>query len=129
MKKTLIASLAISASLTAAPALADGNAEAGAALFKGKCHVCHNIGPDAKNKIGPELNGIFGKEIGSNPDFKYSKAFLDKKSEGVVWNEDTLDEWLTKPRDFIKGTKMGYPGDKDEHEREDIIAYIKSFSN
>lgn len=127
MRKMLIATLAVSASLIAAPALADGNADAGAKVFK-KCHACHDIGPGAKNKVGPDLNGIVGKEIGSNPDFKYSKAFLEKKSEGVVWNDDTLDQWLTKPRDFIKGTKMGFAGLKDQQERADVIAYLKSFS-
>jgi cytochrome c len=127
MNKTLVATLALTASLAAAPALADGNAEAGATIFK-KCHACHDIGPNAKNKVGPELNGIYGKEIGSNPDYKYSKAFLEKKAEGTVWNDETLDEWLTKPRDFIKGTKMGFAGLKDKQQRDDVIAYIKSFS-
>jgi cytochrome c len=129
MKISLFAFLAISASLLSMPALADGDASAGANLFKKKCHVCHSIGPDAKNKVGPELNGIIGKEIGSNPEFKYSKALLEKKSEGVVWNAETLDQWLEKPRDFIKGTKMGYAGDKNAQERQDIIAYVETFSD
>ncbi len=128
MRKTLIVTFALSATLIALPALADGDVDAGAKVFK-KCHACHSIGPDAKNKVGPELNGIYEKEIGSNPDFKYSKAFLEKKSEGVVWDEEALDQWLEKPSAFIKGTKMGFPGLKDEQEREDVIAYIKSFAD
>jgi len=128
MRKTLITTLSVAASLITVPAFAGGNVDDGAKVFK-KCRACHSIGPDAKNKVGPELNGIYEKEIGSNPDFKYSKALLEKKSEGVVWDDDALNQWLEKPSAFIKGTKMGFPGLKDEQEREDVIAYIKSFTN
>jgi len=109
------------------PAFA-GEAEvaAGEKVFK-KCKSCHAVGEGAKNKVGPLLNGIVGNEIASVEDFKYSKAFLAKKEEGLVWTEEMLDVYLTKPKKFIPGTKMSYSGLKKETQRADIIAYLSTF--
>ena len=82
---------------------------------------------DAKNKIGPQLNGIIDAEIASVEGFKYSKAFLEKKTEGLVWNEEALEAYLTKPKDFIAGTKMTFAGLRKEQDRADVIAYLRSF--
>ena len=70
-------------------AAAEGDAAAGEKVFN-KCKACHAVGDDAKNKSGPILNGILGAEAGSIEGFKYSKAILAKKEEGLVWDEDTL---------------------------------------
>jgi len=127
MIRKLVAAMAVLAVTGfAGSALAEGDAAAGQKIFK-KCKACHQVGDGAKNRLGPALNGIVGKEIASVEGFKYSKAFLAKKAEGLVWTEEALDAWLTKPRKFIKGTKMSFGGLKKESKRADVIAYLKGF--
>lgn len=110
----------------AGSALADGDAAKGEKVFK-KCKACHAVGEGAKNKIGPMLNGIVGATAGSVADFKYSDAMLAKQTEGLVWTDETLDAYLTKPKDYVPGTKMSFAGLKKEDQREDVIAYLKTF--
>lgn len=127
MKKlTALAALAI---LTAGPAFADGDAARGEKIFR-KCGACHMVGDDAKIKVGPVLNGIMGKAAGTNEEYakKYSKDMIEAGAEGLVWDEETLDKYLEKPKEMIKKTKMAFAGLKKEDEREDVIAYIKQFS-
>jgi cytochrome c len=107
-------------------AFAGGDAAAGEKVFK-KCKACHAVGDKAKNKVGPMLNGIVGIEIASVEGYKYSKAFMAKKGEGLVWTEAELDAYLTKPKEYIKGTKMSFPGLKKETQRADVIAYLSTF--
>jgi len=122
-KLIVIASLCL---LPAIPALADGNAEAGATVFK-KCAVCHAVGDGAKNKVGPELNGIVGRKVAAAPGFNYSAAFKAKAAEGWSWDESHLSEYLANPKVYIKGTKMAFAGLKKPEEIADIIAYLKTF--
>lgn len=124
MKLALAAVLTLSAFALATPANAD--AEAGEKVFK-KCKACHAVGEGAKNKVGPHLNGIIDAEIASVEGFKYSKAFLAKKEEGMTWTVENLDAYLNKPKAFIKGTKMSFPGLKEEEDRANVIAYLQSF--
>lgn len=106
-------------------AVAEGDIEAGEKVFR-KCKACHAIGPDAKTKVGPVLTGIVGAEAGKDPDFKYSKALTAAASEGLVWDEASLSAFLTKPRDFLDGTKMSFSGLRKEKEVTDLIAYLAS---
>lgn len=110
-----------------APVFAEGDAAKGEKVFR-KCKACHAVGEDAKNKVGPVLNGIIGAEAGANADFKYSDALLAKAEEGLVWDEENLAAFLTKPRDFIDGTKMSFAGLRKEAEVTDVIAYLKTFN-
>lgn len=126
MRRLKITVLATALACFAAPALADGDAAKGEKVFR-KCKACHAVGEDAKNKVGPQLNGIVGATVGSVDDFKYSDAFLEKKAEGMVWDEESLDAYLTKPKDLIPGTKMTFAGLRKEDDREDVIAYLKQF--
>ena len=126
MKKIAAALTALALTGMASSALAGGDAAAGKKIFK-KCKACHQVGDGAKSKIGPMLNGIIGTEIASVEGFKYSKAFMAKKAEGLVWTEEVLDTYLTKPKKFIKGTKMSFPGLKKEAQRADVIAYLLTF--
>lgn len=105
-------------------AMAAGDADKGAKIFK-KCKACHTLNEGGKNKIGPNLFGIFGRQAGTLEGYKFSKAF---KASDVVWDEATLDEYLTKPRKFIPKTKMGFPGLKKEDQRADVIAYLKKMT-
>ena len=118
--------LAFALACLAGPALADGDPAKGEKVFT-KCKACHAVGENAKNKVGPQLNGIVGAEIASVEGFKYSDAFQAKKAEGLVWSEETLDAYLTKPKDFIPGNKMTFTGLRKEDDREDVIAYLKGF--
>ncbi len=122
MVRKIVAALAVLAVAGfAGSALAEGDAAAGEKVFR-KCKACHAVGDGAKNKVGPMLNGIVDNEIASVDGFKYSKAFLAKKAEALVWTVDVLDSYLTKPKKFIPGTKMSYAGLKKEGDRENIIA-------
>jgi len=117
----LLAPLALSPA-----ALAEGDPAAGEKLFK-KCKTCHEVGAEAKNKVGPLLNGVAGSSAGSVEGYKYSDAFEAKKAEGLVWSDENLDAYLAKPKDFIPKTKMTFPGLRKEQERADMIAYLKQF--
>ena len=128
MKQIAAALTALALTGMAGSALAEGDAAAGEKIFK-KCKACHKIGDGAKNGVGPMLTGIVGNEIASVEGFekKYSKAFMAKKDEGLVWTEEVLDAYLTKPKKYIKGTKMTFPGLKKEADRANVIAYLLSF--
>jgi cytochrome c len=112
---------------SASGALAQGDAAAGETVFK-KCASCHSVGEGAKNKVGPVLNGVFGRTAGTLPDYKYSKAMTDAGAGGIVWTEVTLKEFLAKPRDFVKGTKMSFPGLPKPEDEDNVIAYLLTFS-
>ena len=91
---------------------------------KQKCALCHNVGPNATNKVGPELNGLNGRRSGSVPDFNYSDA--NKKSD-IVWNEETFKEYIEDPSAKIPGTKKIFAGIKSEQEITDLWVYLKRF--
>ncbi len=117
-----IAAVAASlAFLGVAPALADGDAAAGKAAFN-QCKACHQVGPEAKNGVGPTLNGIVGRKAGEAAGYNYSDA---NKASGITWDEANLKEYLTDPKAKVPGTKMIFPGIKREKQLEDLIAYLK----
>ena len=126
MKILKTAILAAIAAAFAAPAFADGDLEKGKKVFN-KCKACHAVGEGAKNKIGPQLNGIAGAKIASVEGYRYSKAFLARKEEGLVWNDAELDAYLLKPRDHTPGTKMSFVGLRTEADRINVIAYLKTY--
>jgi cytochrome c len=96
---------------------------AGEQSFK-KCAPCHSIGEGAKNKVGPELNGINGRKSGSAPGFNYSDA---NKNSGITWNETTFLEYIKDPRAKVPGTKMVFPGIKNEADAKSLWAYLAQF--
>jgi cytochrome c len=111
----------------ALPAHAEGDPERGEAVFN-KCKICHAVGEGAKRKIGPPLNDIIGATAGTQEDFSYSSAMKAKGEDGLVWSEETLSEYLLNPRKAVPGTKMVFPGLKKDSDRENVIAYLKQFS-
>ncbi len=121
---TAAIALAFAAALGGGAALAEGDAAKGKKVFK-KCKTCHTFDP-GKKKIGPHLTGIVGRKAASVEGYKYSKAM---KAVDIVWDEATLDEFLKKPKAFIKGTKMTFAGLKKEAQRQDVIAYLKEAGN
>ncbi len=125
-KITAILGAAILAVSVAGTAHADDKLiKKGAKVFK-KCKACHAVGPDAKNKVGPQLNGLIGRKLGASDGFAYSDALKAKAAEGLVWDEANLTAFLKKPRDFMPGTKMAFPGLRKEKDQKAILAYFKS---
>ena len=101
------------------------DAEAGKATFN-KCLACHSIGEDAKNKVGPELNGLDGRKSGTAPDYNYSEA---NKNSGITWNEANFKEYIKDPKAKVPGTKMFFAGIKNEKEVNDLWAYVSQFDD
>ncbi len=93
-----------------------------------KCAVCHAVGENAKNKMGPELNELIGRTAGGLDGFNYSKAMKQAGENGLVWNSETLHQYLADPRAMVPGNKMAFPGLKKQDELDDVIAYLKTFS-
>lgn len=89
-----------------------------------KCKACHNL-KAGKNGIGPSLHGLFGRKAGTAENYRYSKAMEQAGEKGIVWNEDTLSEYLKKPRAYVKGTKMTFAGLKKESDIENLLAFLK----
>ena len=98
-------------------ARAAGDAARGEKLYEG-CQVCHSLD---KNDVGPRHRGVFGRKAGSLPDYAYSDAL---KHANFVWDEQTLDRWLTNPQAFVPGAKMFYHLDKAQ-DRADVIEFLK----
>lgn len=124
--KAGIGVLLVVASLTPATA-ADASVENGEEVFK-KCRACHDVGPNAKNKIGPLLNDLFGRKAGTIEGFNYSDANRKAGESGWVWTEEKLMTYLENPREAMPGNKMAFAGLRDEQDRKDLVAYLKTFS-
>jgi cytochrome c len=99
------------------------SADAGETVFK-QCMACHKIGEGAENGVGPELNGLDGRKSGSAPGYNYSDA---NKNSGITWSEATFKDYIKDPRAKIPGTKMFFPGVKDEKKVGDLWAYVSQF--
>ncbi|CAL7935047.1 unnamed protein product [Xylocopa violacea] len=98
-----------------------GSVENGRVLFMRLCAVCHNTGKDERHRIGPTLFGIFGRKSGTASGFNYSEQM---KRKDVVWDENTLDQFLLLPRQFVPGTSMMFNGIKKAQDRRDVIAFL-----
>jgi cytochrome c len=101
------------------------DAAAGEKVFTA-CKACHQVGPIAKNAVGPLLNGLFGRPCGSVEGYAYSPA---NKGARLTWDEATFSEYIKNPRGMVPGTKMIYPGLKDEQKIKDLIAYLHQFDD
>jgi cytochrome c len=89
-----------------------------------KCRACHQVGETAKNSVGPELNGLFGRKSGSVAGYNYSDA---NKNSGITWNEAVFAEYIKDPKGKIPGTKMAFAGIKNEQEIKDLTAFLAQF--
>ncbi|MEM9619634.1 MAG: c-type cytochrome [Pseudomonadota bacterium] len=106
----------------AAPSALTADAiDEGKDIYQRRCGACHSI--DA-NRIGPKHRDVFGRTAGGDPDYNYSNALIQSD---LIWNEETLDEWLMNPEATIPGQKMGYRL-SNKNERQAIIAYLRSQS-
>lgn len=115
-------------SLLAALVLSIGAAQAadvgaGEQVFK-KCRACHVVGEDAVNRVGPQLNGLFGRPAGSVDGYRYSDA---NKNSGIVWSEENFNAYIRNPRAFMPGTKMVFVGLKKDDDVVNLTAYLGQF--
>jgi cytochrome c len=124
MKRTLRLAMAIAVIAGTAPAVAQ-DATKGEVVFN-QCRACHAIGPGARNKVGPQLNGIVGRKAGSVSGFNYSDAMKQKAASGLVWTEANLSSYLQSPDVFLPGGVMAISGVKDEGQLKDLIAFLKT---
>jgi cytochrome c len=122
----IVRSFLVSLSLVALTCAAHAqDAEAGKKVFN-KCRACHQVGPTAKNGVGPELNGLIGRKAGSVAGYNYSDA---NKNSGLTWDEATFAEYIKNPKAKIPGTKMAFAGLTKEQEIKDITAFLKTFGS
>jgi cytochrome c len=108
-------------------AAAEGDPAKGENVFK-KCKICHQIGEGAKNQVGPQLNGVVGRKAGTIEGFSYSPAMKEAGEKGLTWTDEALHKYVENPKDFVPKNKMAFVGLKKEDERDDVIAYLKKFS-
>jgi cytochrome c len=99
------------------------DAAAGEQSFN-KCRPCHDVGPDAKNKLGPPLNGLDGRKAGVAEGFNYSDA---NKASGITWGKDTFSKYIDNPAAMVPGTRMAFGGIKDAGEVASLWAYVDQF--
>lgn len=99
-------------------ALADGPGDAELQ----KCKICHSLEKGAPNRVGPNLNGVFGRKAGTVAGFAYSDAM---KNSGIVWDDDTLAKYLRDPKEALPGNRMSFPGITDEAILHDLLQSLK----
>ncbi len=105
--------------------LAMGNVEDGQKVFK-KCSACHSVKKGGKNKIGPALYNVIGRDMAGLEDYKYSKALI---AFGKSWTFNEMNSFLIKPQTYIKGTKMAFAGLKKETDRASVILFMNQNSD
>ncbi len=98
-----------------------GDLKAGEKVFR-KCKACHTLEAGGKNKVGPNLHGVFGRTSGTSDGFKYSKAM---KEAAIVWNDETIAAYLEAPRKYIPKNKMAFAGLRKQKDRDNVIAFLK----
>ena len=123
MKKTISSALAVIAWFAAGPNAMAQDVAAGKTSFN-KCIACHSIGEGAKNKVGPELNGLDGRKSGTAEGYSYSDG---NKNSGITWNGSEFKEYIKDPKAKIPGTKMIFPGIKNEKEINDLWAFLAQY--
>ena len=113
----------VAASAAATSAALAQDVAAGKSSFN-KCLACHSIGEGAKNKVGPELNGLDGRKSGTAEGYSYTDA---NKNSGITWNEAQFKEYIKDPKAKVPGTKMAFAGIKKESEVNDLWAFVSQF--
>ena len=109
--------------LLAALAPAAAQSPDGETLFR-PCAACHMIGEGAVHRVGPVLNGLIGRPIGSQPGYAFSEDLATAGAEGEYWTEETLDRFLTDPSRYFPGTSMVFRGIRDDAHRATLIAWL-----
>ena len=111
--------------VVAAHAQAIGDPNSGAMVFQQQCSMCHSIGIDAKNGVGPVLNGIIGRKAAEMADYRYSRAL---RRSGITWTAEALDTFIADPQASVPANRMPYAGMPDAADRADLITYLQRVS-
>lgn len=123
MRNLILAAALVTASAAWAQAQ---DVKAGEQVFKQFCFPCHDVGPAAKVKLGPPLNGIDGRKAGSFPGFNYSQA---NKNSGITWSKDIFFEYIRNPMQRMPGTRMPFGGLHNEKDIANLWAYLRRFDD
>ena len=123
MKQLALSTLIVIASAAASSAALAQDVAAGKTSFN-KCLACHAVGEGAKNKVGPELNGLKGRKSGTAEGYSYTEA---NKNSGITWDEATFKDYIKDPKAKIPGTKMVFAGIKNEQEASDLWAFLAQY--
>ena len=110
--------------LAAGTAVADGDPSAGKRVFA-RCQSCHQVGPNARNLVGPELNGVIGRTSGTAPGYAYSPAL---KQAAIAWDHDSIAAYLANPQAIAKGTRMPPQGRLKASDLDNLVAYLATFA-
>lgn len=124
---TLVIAFSAALTVVAGPAAAQapaGDAQQGAHDFA-ICGACHQVGPTARNMVGPVLNGVVGRKAGTYPGFAYSNAM---KTSGITWSVEKLQQYAANPQKAVPGNKMPFAGLHDATKVNNIIAYLAQFN-
>ncbi|MBT8459013.1 MAG: c-type cytochrome [Boseongicola sp.] len=114
---------------TSAGAESLGDVDNGEKQFNKFCSSCHMVGESARNRVGPVLNGIFGRTAGKVEGFKYSKAFQRAGAKGLEWHADEMGVFIENPKQLVPGTRMSFRGIKNPTDRADLVAFLRQFSD
>jgi cytochrome c len=117
-----LAALAPSIAFAQAPQQSEGER-----IFRTQCGACHQLGPTARNAVGPQLNGIFGRRAGSIEGFRYSNAYRTPAVTEKTWNPDNFRVYIRNPREVTPGTSMVYAGMRNEDQITQLIQHLQSF--
>ena len=128
LARMTLAAFAIATAAGGASAQGLGDPAAGEKVFR-QCNSCHQVGEGAKNRVGPHLNGLFGRRAAGLDGFHYSDSLKRAGTNGLEWHADTLHAYIENPRAFASGTRMNFRGLKDDKKRADLIAYLRGFSD
>ena len=94
-----------------------------------QCSGCHEIGPDAKDRVGPHLNGVFGRPAAAHQDYRYSPAMKRAGASGLIWTAETLDAYIENPRALVSKTRMSFRGLADPQDRANLLAFLRVYSD
>ncbi len=126
-RNSLFAATALTLTLTLfSPANAADAAE-GEKIYR-QCMACHST-DEGVNRVGPSLYGILGRTPGAISGYRFSPAMTAYGEAGAVWDDETLDQFITNPRGTVAGTKMAFPGLRSADDRANLIAYLNSLSD
>ena len=120
----------LTASLMTLPAHAEdiGDADKGARVFK-KCAACHQVGAEAKDRVGPQLNEVFGRPAAAHDGYRYSEGLRSAAIDGLVWDLEHLDAYLENPKSLVTGTRMNFRGLSEPNDRANVLAFLRQYSD
>ncbi|SMX30950.1 c-type cytochrome [Octadecabacter ascidiaceicola] len=126
--RNTISTVAIAAFAAVAHADVGGDAERGENLFR-QCSGCHQVGAGAEDRVGPHLNGIFDSPAGDSEGYRYSNGMERAAAGGLIWTYETLDAYIKDPRSLVSQTRMSFGGFDDQQDRDDVLAFLRRFSD